>query len=148
MPAYDPETVRKQLPKLLDFLAGFLRAELDTPLEEFLPRDLYRDAMLLLSDWRNAVEAARAAAVGTGSVATGVVCPTCGGDEVVSLGEDATAECHLCGIHLYVLDECDGCGRKMITSYEPYPGEKCCDECIDAAGDQYISWYTDYVRGK
>lgn len=148
MPVYEPETVRKQLPKLLDFLAGFLRSELDTPLEEFLPRELYRHATKLLSDWQNAVEAARVQAAATGSVATGVACPTCGEVEVVSLGEDGTAECHLCGRQLYVVNRCDGCGRKMATSYEPHPGENYCEECIAAAGDQYISSYVDLMRGK
>lgn len=148
MPGYEPGRVQKQLPKLLDFLAGYLRRELNTPLEEFLPRELYSHATRLLSDWQNALVAARADAAATRSVATGVICPTCGGVEVVSVEANSTAKCHLCNVDLYVVESCDGCGRRMATAYEPYPGENYCDECIEAAGDEYISWYSDYIRGK
>ena len=148
MPAYDPEAAQKQMPKMLDFLAAYLRSELEMPLEEFLPPEQYRDAARLLTDWQHAVEAARTEAADAGSTFAGIGCPICGETEVVSADGHGLARCHLCGVKLHVVDKCDGCGRKMLTSLEPFPGDNCCEECIAAAGDQYISQYVDYLRGK
>jgi hypothetical protein len=33
-------------------------------------------------------------------------------------------------------------------SYEPFLGENFCDDCIEAAGDQYIESLIDRARGK
>lgn len=147
MPAFNAEIALQQLPRLLEFLVVFLREELRTPLEAFLPKDLFRVANRLLKDWQKAISSAQAIAADEGNVITDA-CPKCAGVSVMCLRKDSRVHCHLCGESLYLCDHCDGCGRTTVTSYEPFLGENYCDDCIDAAGDQYISMLTDISLGK
>ena len=68
MPVFHEKAADKQLPRLLDFLAVFLRRELNTPLEDFLPKSLYKTASTLLREWNRVVQEAKvkAQAEGTG----------------------------------------------------------------------------------
>lgn len=147
MPSFDARAAQQQLPQLLDFLAGFLRTELGTPLETFLPKALYKVAHRLLTDWEKVVKAAQDSAAQEGSVLSDT-CPRCGGASVMCLRADAAVHCHLCGAALYRCDSCDGCGRRTVTSYAPDEGNNFCDECIDEAGDRYIQMQMDIARGK
>ena len=147
MPEFDPEVARKQLPKLLDFLATFLRDELGTPLESFLPNDLYNAANLLLNDWQEAVATASAKAAQEGNVLPDT-CPQCAGVAVLCLRAGATVHCHLCGAALYRCDRCLGCGRPTVMSYEQHAFLNYCDECVEAAGDAYLQMQADIERGK
>ncbi len=144
---FDIRAAQRQLPQLLDFIAGYLRTELATPLEAFLPKGLYKVAQHLLSDWQKALKAAQATAGAEGSVLPDA-CPKCGAAAVMCLRADNGVHCHLCGAELFRLDSCDGCGRRTVTSYGISVGENFCDECIDAAGDQYIQQQIDVARGK
>jgi len=147
VPAFDSQTARSQLPQLLDFIAGFLRTEFDTPLETFLPKPLFKIADRLLSDWNTAVSAAQSrAALEGGALAD--ACPRCGSASVMSLRDDNAVHCHLCSVALHRLDTCDGCGKRTITSFSPSEGENFCDQCIENAGDQYIQMQIDIARGK
>jgi hypothetical protein len=83
MPSFDERQARNQLPHLLDFIAAYLRNELDTPLESFLPKDLFRAASSLLTDWEDAVRGAAARAAEEGSVLRDT-CPLCGAVAVIS----------------------------------------------------------------
>jgi len=147
MPSFDPQVARQQLLQLLDFLAGFLRTELGTPLETFLPTDLFKLAHRLLIDWQEAVGTAQANATQEGSVLPDI-CPRCGGAAVMCLRADAVVHCHLCGAALYRCDSCDGCGRMTVISYEPHEGSNFCDECIEAAGDAYAQMQWNIEREK
>jgi hypothetical protein len=131
----------------LEFLAGYLRTELATPIESFLPKPLYAVAHRLLIDWQKAVATAHATATAEGSVLSDT-CPRCGGAEVMCLRTDAVVHCHLCEATLYRCESCDGCGRKTLISYELSEGENFCDECIEAAGDRYLQMQSDIARGK
>jgi hypothetical protein len=146
MPTYDAQAVQKRLPKLLDFLAGFLRTELATPLETFLSKDLYQSANRLLTDWQKAVAAAQSYATSEGNVLSDN-CPRCGASGVMCLREENTVDCHLCAAALYRC-ECDSCGRATVTSYRPWEGENFCDDCVEAAGSNYIQMKIDIARGK
>src|SRR5207247_10279990 len=73
MPVFDPKVADQQLPQLLDTLALFLRRDLSTPLETFLPKHLYRLVLGLLKDWEGVVQAAEAGAQEEGGV-LGVAC--------------------------------------------------------------------------
>jgi hypothetical protein len=146
MPAFDAQAAQQQLPQLLDFLAGYLRTELATPLETFLPSDLYRDADRLLSDWQKAVAAAQARAIAEGNVLT-EICTQCRGSKVLCLREDDMVHCHLCGAKLIRCD-CDACGRKTLVLSTQIEGGNFCDECIEAAGDAWIQIETESRLGK
>lgn len=137
LPSYDKDIAGRQLPKLLDFLAGQLRTELGRPLEQFLPASLYRDASRYIDDWRNAVEAARLKAHAAGDLIPSSVCPNCAGVEVMSQYEDDRAHCHLCHSDFYVCAHCPGCGARVVTSFERLPGGVYCDECLDDIGAAY-----------
>ena len=131
----------------MEFLAGYLRSDLGTPIEGFLPVTLYKVVHRLLVDWQKAVATAQASAVGEGSVLADV-CPRCGSAGVMCLRGDAVVHCHLCGATLYQCDSCDGCGRKTVVSYELSAGENFCDDCVEAAGDQYLQMQSEIARGK
>ncbi len=147
MPRFDESVAKKQLPLLLNFLACFLRIELDTPLESFLSPDLYIQANRLLSDWQNAVGLAQFSATEEGNVLSDA-CPRCGASRVLCLRADAAVHCHPCKAALYLCDQCDSCGRRTVTSYQQFPGDNYCDACISDAGDQYIQMKIDILRGK
>jgi hypothetical protein len=149
MPTFDRSIAKRQLSLLLDFIAMFLRNELNTPLETFLSKSLYRDASRLLADWQTGAHIARSAAAKEGNVLTDS-CPRCGASDVMSLRVDAAVYCHLCGAGLYQCENCDSCGRKKVRSYKPTKDdENICGECIDAAAeDYYVSMQLDLARGK
>lgn len=147
MPTFDPSMAKRQLPLLLDFLAIFLRNELNTPLETFLSKNMYKDANRLLADWQTAAQMARSDAAKEGNVSTDT-CPRCGASDVMSLKADTAVYCHLCGADLYQCEKCDSCGRRTVTSYQPSEGENFCDKCIDDAGDAYVEMQAEIRRGK
>lgn len=147
MPEFDTKSVQRQLPQLLEFLADFLRTELGTPLESFLPRALYKFAHRLLADWQRAVAAAQERASQEGGVIPDT-CPQCGSSAVMCLRDSPAVHCHLCKATLYRCDRCDGCGRATVISYEPHEGYNFCADCIDAAGDQHIQMQIDIERGR
>lgn len=141
MPSYDARAAQRQLPQLLDFLADFLRTQLGTPLETFLPKALYKVAHRQLADWQKAVKSAQSSAAHEGGVLPDT-CPRCGSAAVMCLRAEDAVHCHLCGTAFYRCESCDGCGRRTVTSYKPdlgYEDHNFCDECIDAAGDEYLS---------
>jgi len=148
MPEFDGHAAKQQLPKLLDFLASYMRTEMGVALEDFLPPDMYRDASNLLSDWRNAIEAARDLASQEGRVVVRGVCPVCTGVEVMCRRDEDRAYCHLCKTDLYVIDHCAECGAETLVSYAPQSRDFICDDCVDAAGDEYASMYGDLLCGK
>jgi hypothetical protein len=146
-PSFNIEAAEKQLPLLIDFIASFLRKEFENPIEKFLPKKLFKVVKNLLSDWQKAIGIARSEAKKEGGVIS-EFCPECGVESVMCLRTDAVVFCHLCGAKLYMCDECDGCGRKIVISYKPTTGENYCDECIEAAGDRYIQMQIDLEKEK
>ena len=147
MPTFKREDAELRLPILIDFIATYLQQQLDTPLKNFLPRDLWSQANEMLSDWQEFVEEAKKRAVEEGDVIDDP-CPRCAAEKVMTLGDGDDVHCHLCGTDLYRCEMCAGCGRETVISYAPIAEEAFCDRCIDAAGDQYMSWYSDYLRGR
>jgi hypothetical protein len=147
MPSFDEVSVDQQLPRLLDFLSSFLRRELDSPIETFLPIQLYRTADCLLTEWRIVAEAARGIAEQEGRVLDDT-CPACGGFRVLCLRSDQAVFCHLCGAERYRYDHCTQCGKETVGSFARFGEENYCDECIEAAGDAYIQNQIDMHRGK
>ena len=147
MPTFNREDAELQLPMLIDFIATYLRQQMDTPLEGFLPGDLWSQANEMLSDWRNVVESARKAATEEGGVIVDP-CPRCAAERVMTLSNGDYVHCHLCSADLYRCELCAGCGRETVASYAPIAEENFCYRCVDEAHDQYISHYVDYLRGK
>jgi hypothetical protein len=147
-PTHDAIAVRQQLPKLLDFLAAFLRDVLKKPLEKFLPRDLYRVANGLLDDWKKAVRSAQAEAAAAGGVRA-EVCPLCGAESVLGAGGKKDLHCFLCESEFYLPENCEGCGAPLLrTAITAFTGENYCDDCIEAAGEAYVQMMRDEMRGK
>jgi hypothetical protein len=87
MPLFDERAADKQFPRLLDFLVVFMRRELNTPLEEFLPKSLYKTALTLLKEWGRVTQEAELEAQAEGSVLS-ESCPDCGAAEVLCLRDD------------------------------------------------------------
>jgi len=147
MPLFDKKAAHLQLPQLLDFIAMFLRKHLDIPLEELLPKRLYKTANGLLKEWERVVsEARKKAKLDKRTIPN--ACPLCGASEVLSLINERQVRCHLCGTKQYVYDYCTECGKKTVCTFSSYDEGNFCDECIDAAGDRYIQMLIDIERGK
>ncbi len=147
MPSFDEKVADKQFPRLLDFLSVFLRRELGTPLEGFLPKSLYRTASILLREWERVVQKARDQAQAEGGVLS-ESCPDCGTTGVLCLRDEKRVFCHLCATQQYHYDRCTQCGRQTVSHFSPLDDGNYCDRCIDAAGDQYIQTLIDIERGK
>lgn len=147
MPLFDEKAADKQLPQLLDFLLVFLRRELNTPLEDFLPKSLYKTASALLLEWERVVQKARAQAQAEGGVLS-QACPDCGAAEVLCLRDEKRVFCHLCATKHYRYDRCTQCGRKTVGSFSSFDVDNYCDSCISAAGDAYTQMLIDIERGK
>ncbi len=147
MPLFNEKAADKQLPRLLDFLAVFLRRELNTPLEDFLPKSLYRIASTLLKEWKRVAQAAKSKAQAEGSVLS-ESCPVCGAAEVLCLRDEKRVFCHLCATKHYRYDHCTQCGRKTVSRFSSFDDGNYCDSCINAAGDHYIQTLMEIERGK
>jgi HEPN domain-containing protein len=144
-PSFDERTARGQLPRLLDFVAAFLRNELSTPLEKFLPIDLYKDVHGILADWETAVAAARKQATTEGNVLEDG-CPVCQAVGVLCLQDEDQLFCYLCET-IRAYGWCRSC-KTMTGIVASGDEENYCDDCLDAAGEQYMSFQEDLRRGK
>ena len=147
MPLFDEKTAERQLPRLLDFLAVFLRRELDTPLEDFLPKQLYKTALTLLDEWKRVVQEARAHAQAEGSVLS-EPCPDCGAADVLCLRDEKRVFCHLCATQHYRYDRCTQCDRQTVSSFSSLDYGNYCDSCSEDAWDQHVQMLVDIDRGK
>jgi hypothetical protein len=147
MPSFDEKLAERRLPRLLDFLALFLRRELNTPLEAFLPKRLYRTASSLLRDWERVIQEARTRAEGEGNVLA-EACPACGATGVLCLRGEGRVYCHLCGAKHYRYDRCTHCGRQTVSTFSSYDEENYCDDCLQAIGEDYAQMMLDRERGK
>jgi HEPN domain-containing protein len=147
MPTFDKKAAHLQLPQLLDFISMFLRRNLGTPLEEFLPKRLYKTANGLLKEWERVISEAREKAKLDKKTIPNA-CPRCGASGVLSLIDERRIRCYLCGTKNYYYDYCTQCGRKTVSTFSAFDEGNFCDDCIDAAGDQYIQMLIDIERGK
>lgn len=147
MPSFDEKAADRQLPKLLNFLAVFLRRELGTPLEDFLPKKLYRTASDLLHEWERVVQSACAKAEAEGSVLS-EACPDCGTAGVLCLRDFRRVFCHLCAAQQYRYDRCTQCGRQTVSDFFSLAEENLCARCVSEAGEQYTQMSIDIERGK
>ena len=145
MPSFDEKAADRQLPRLLDFLAVFLRRELDTPLEDFLPKSLYKTASVLRSEWERVVQKANAQAEGS---VLSEACPDCGASGVLCLRSEKRVFCYLCASQQYRYDRCTQCGRQTVSRFSSLDVGNYCDRCIDEAGDRYIQMLIDIEREK
>jgi len=147
LPAFDPQMAEVQFPKMLDFIASFMRRELDTSIETVLPTELFRTANLILTEWQRVLAEAQHRASNERGVLV-EACPQCGGDHVLCLSNETKVYCHLCHSHCYRLQECVQCGRQTVSRLSPFAHDNYCDDCIEAAGDEYIQHLIDMERGK
>lgn len=149
MPSFDRKKVTHQLPHLLDFISIFLRKELDFPVEKILPKRLYKTVNGLLEEWERVKSEARdkARREGEGKILNNA-CPNCGVSNVLTLLDDRRVYCHLCDTKHYHYDYCTECGKKTVSTFSKFDEGNICDECINAAGDQYIQMLIDKERGK
>jgi hypothetical protein len=147
MPSFDAKVAESQLPQLLDFLAAFLRNELHTLLEEFLPKRMFKTVGVLLKEWERVVEQARAQAQKEGNILS-EPCPACGATAVLCLRNEKRVFCHLCEAKHYHYDHCTECGRQTVSSFAHFDEGNWCDSCIEAAGNHHIQMLIDIERGK
>jgi hypothetical protein len=147
LPDFDPEEAKVQFPKLLNFIAEFMRRELGTPIENILGKTWYRTAKNILAEWKRVLEEANGRANTEGHVLV-EACPDCGGEGVLSL-RGTQVFCHLCGSDQYEYQECGRCRRPTVTGVGKSFCSKCLNEVAEAlAGDLYISQLIDWRHFK
>jgi hypothetical protein len=150
MPSFDIGTAKIQLPTLLDYLARFLREELQTPLQTFLPRDLFPLALSILKEWERVVSSARGEAKDHANVVPDR-CPRCHATEVVCILGNSRGHCFLCGAIVRLLTECSICGNEISPAQlvsNTYDDSDVCSSCLDRARESYIESLIDAERGK
>jgi hypothetical protein len=147
MPSFDETAAGLQLPQLLDFISMFLRRDLDLPLEDFLPKRLYRTAKGILKEWERVISDAREKAKHDDNTIS-IPCPHCGVPDVLTLIDGRKVSCYLCNSKDYYYDYCVQCGRKTLGTFSAVDEGIYCDGCIKAAGDQYIQTIIDIEREK
>lgn len=146
--SFDERAVRAQVPTLLNFIAEYLDRELDAPLRSFLPLRLYKTANKELEKWRVIVAAAAARAKAEAEPLE-EACPDCGARGVLTVREENQVFCHLCDSTSFMYDRCSQCGRRTLINFSRVPdSEHFCIECIDAAGEAWLSMQEDIRRGK
>jgi hypothetical protein len=147
MPSFDTKAAESQLPQLLDFLAAFLRSELETLLEDFLPKAMFKTAGVLLKEWERVVEQARAQAQKEGNILSDP-CPACGATAVLCLRSEKRVFCHVCEAKRYHYDRCTQCGEQTVSSFSYFDEGNWCHSCLQDIGDNYIQTLMDIERGK
>jgi hypothetical protein len=147
MPSFDAKAAESQLPHLLDFLAAFLRTELQTLLEDFLPKEMFRIAGVLLKEWERVVAQARAQAQKEGNILSDP-CPACGATAVLCLRDEKRVFCHLCESKHYHYDHCTNCGRQTVSSFGYFDEGNWCDSCIQGIGEAHMQMLIDIERGR
>lgn len=147
MPKFDKELADLQLRRLLDFLAKFAKRELNTPLESFLPKNLYKTVNGLLKEWEYVVSEARQKANKEGGVLASP-CPDCGTTLVLCLRDEKRVFCHLCEARHYYYDYCTQCEKKTVGTFSTFDEGNWCDECLNAAGEAYGEMLGEIERGK
>jgi Primosomal protein N'' (replication factor Y) - superfamily II helicase len=134
-PDFDPNDVKVQFPKMVDFIAAFMRRELGTGIEKVLPKTWYRTAKKILKDWQHALAEAQTQATRAGNV-LGEACRECGGEGVLCVRDSTQVYCHLCGSDDYVYHECARCGRKTINRFDPSTEQYSCMKCIEKIAEE------------
>jgi hypothetical protein len=148
MPRGDIQTISRKLPTLIDFISAFLRSDLHTRLETFLPTRLFTTAERLLSDWQQAIQAARQRAKDKAN-AIGESCPTCAVTGVLGAVGSNQAYCYLCQQTFELHFRCAGCGHPLPPMHvNEFLDNAYCRDCIDAAGERYLEELIDKKRGK
>lgn len=148
MPSFDKNAARHQLPKLLDYISAFLRKELGYSLDSLIPTNLFKTVNGLLTEWEHVKSKVRKKAKNDKNIIPDA-CPVCGVSGVLSLrAKSGLAKCYMCGMDNYYYYNCSQCGKKTVSSLSPYDVGNYCDECVDAAGDEYIQNLIDIKRGK
>jgi hypothetical protein len=125
LPDFDPQEAEIQFPKMLNFIAAFMRRELGKGIETILPPHWYKAAKVILEDWKHAIAAAQKRAAKQGSVLA-EICPRCGGHGVLCVGDQSKVYCHLCGSDEYLYQECARCGRISLLSFRLSDKEHWC----------------------
>lgn len=139
VPDFDAKAADVQFPQLVDFIAVFLRSELGTPLETFLPRELYRVAASLLQDWRTVVHDAQGRAGGEGNVLA-YACPNCSATAVLTLRQSGQVYCHLCRSGQFWYDVCVECSRPVVVRLQEHGRGNLCSACLDARQERTREW--------
>ena len=147
MPTFDKELADFQLKHLLDFLAKFLKRELNAPLESFLPKNLYKTVNGLLKEWEYVISEARRKANKEGGILA-FPCPDCGTTLVLCLRDEKRVFCHLCKAKRYYYDYCTDCKKKTVGTFSTFDEGNWCDECLNAAGEAYGEMLGEIERGK
>jgi HEPN domain-containing protein len=150
LPDFDPHEAEIQFPKMLNFIASFMRRELNTPIETVLPPHWYKAAKVILEDWKHAIAAAQLRAKKAGHVLPDA-CPRCGSHGVLSVGDQSKVYCHLCRSDEHLYQECARCGRISLLSFRLSDKEHWCLNCeheLIASLTPSHELDLDLVRGK
>lgn len=122
MPTYSPSKAIAELGSLYDFIASFLKKELNLDLRDLVPKKIYPMFKGLLQEWEKLIMKAKFEAKKKGQVENVEECPVCYVVGTVSRRGKKLAYCHLCHTKLEYAS-CNFCGLPTLDRY-PYIPER------------------------
>jgi hypothetical protein len=147
-PTYNRKTALAKLGEIYDFLGSFLVHQLSIDLKKVIPKELYKIAGALLTEWKGVIREAQERASKARQTVLPDACPGCGAENVLTHGTDGSIECHLCGETL-LSGNCPICGKPALGHSTGWEGDEVYhDRCLDDYGSDWLQMQAEIRRGK
>lgn len=146
IPSHNPKLAKKEIGKLYDFLFSFLSKELSKEVTDIMDASEISGMQNIIKEAETLINKSKKSASDNNGHSHPYPCNECHEQDIV--GErNNTIFCFLCNESKQE-QYCKGC-EKPLYFYSSLNLEDCvCNECIERAGDEYISSLIDSSRGK
>lgn len=146
IPSQNPQIAKKEIGSLYDFLFSFLSKELNKNIADIMKPSEIADMKNIINEANTLIIKSKKSASDNNGRYYTYPCNECHEQGVVG-EKNHTTFCFLCNESKQE-QFCNGC-EKPLYFYSSLNLEDCvCNECVESAGNQYISWLIDYSRGK
>lgn len=147
IPNHDPNIAKKELGKLYDFLFSFLAKELNKEIADILTPSEISAMQDIITEAQNLILTSKKTALDNNSKDYRYPCNDCHENDIVG-EKDGELYCFLCN-NAKQEQYCNSCEKPLyFYSSSFYLEDYICNDCIEQAGDEYISWQIDNSRGK
>lgn len=147
VPIHSDKEAKLELERLYNFIFTFLVNELNEEFNDFLPKEYYTRMQTIIDELNRAIAEAKQKAQISKHPDNQNPCSVCNITGVIEIKDEENAYCHLCMKDLQTAI-CVQCENPLHTYSRGKAYEEYCNNCIEAAGDQYIQNIIDHERGK
>lgn len=147
VPVHDDKEATLELGRLYNFIFTFLVNKLNENFHDFLPKEYYTRMQKIINELNRAVTEAKKKAEDSKNSDNQYPCSICNIIGVVEIKDKEHAYCHLCMKDLRMAI-CAHCEKPFHAYSSDRAYEECCNNCMEAARDQYIQHLIDLERGK